>query len=91
MEDTKGHCFLRRTWKRLAGLVDGARPSATPTSVTFRTGSGRCSTDVTDFGLGWMFKEEDLRQAFIVPGPGAYEYLCTGRIFTRFVWLPQEA
>jgi hypothetical protein len=32
-----------------------------------------------------MFKEEDLRQAFIVPGPGAYEYLCTGRIFTRFL------
>ena len=32
-----------------------------------------------------MFKEEDLRQAFIVPGPGAYGYLCTGRIFTRFL------
>ena len=37
------------------------------------------------FRPGWMFKEEDLRQAFIVPGPGAYEYLCTGRIFTRFL------
>jgi integrase len=34
---------------------------------------------------GRMFKEEDLRQAFIVPGPGAYLYLCTGRIFTRFL------
>jgi len=37
------------------------------------------------FQPGRMFKEEDLRQAFIVPGPGAYEYLCTGRIFTRFL------
>ena len=37
------------------------------------------------FQPGRMFKEEDLRQAFIVTGPGAYEYLCTGRIFTRFL------
>src|SRR3954453_22237860 len=37
------------------------------------------------FQPGGMFKEEDLRQAFIVPGRGAYEYLCTGRIFTRFL------
>ena len=37
------------------------------------------------FQPGRMFKEEDLRQAFIVPGRGAYLYLCTGRIFTRFL------
>jgi integrase len=37
------------------------------------------------FQPGRMFKEEDLRQAFVVPGPGAYLYLCTGRIFTRFL------
>lgn len=37
------------------------------------------------FQPGRMFKEEDLRQAFIVPGPGAYLYLSTGRIFTRFL------
>jgi integrase/recombinase XerD len=37
------------------------------------------------FQPGWMFKEEDLRQALIVPGSGAYEYLCTGRIFSRFL------
>ena len=32
------------------------------------------------FQPGRMFKEEDLRQAFIVPGPGAYEYLCTAAL-----------
>ena len=37
------------------------------------------------FQPGGMFKEEDLRQAFIVSVPSAYEYLCTGRIFTRFL------
>ena len=37
------------------------------------------------FHPGAMFKEEDLRQALVVPGPGAYEYRCTGRIFTRFL------
>ena len=37
------------------------------------------------FRPGGVFKEEDLRHAFIVPGPGAYEYLCTGRIFARFL------
>jgi integrase/recombinase XerD len=37
------------------------------------------------FHPGGMFKEEDLRQAFIVSGPGAYECRCTGRIFTRFL------
>jgi len=37
------------------------------------------------FQPGRMFKEEDLRQAFVVPGPSACVYLCTGRIFTRFL------
>jgi integrase/recombinase XerD len=37
------------------------------------------------FQPGRMFKEEDLRRAFVVPGPSAYEYLCSGRIFTRFL------
>jgi integrase/recombinase XerD len=37
------------------------------------------------FQAGGTFKEEDLRQAFIVPGPSAYLYLCTGRIFTCFL------
>lgn len=37
------------------------------------------------FHSGGLFKEQDLRQAFIVPGPSAYEFLCTGRIFTRFL------
>jgi integrase/recombinase XerD len=37
------------------------------------------------FQPGRMFEEEELRQAFVVPGPGAYQYLCTGRIFTRFL------
>jgi integrase/recombinase XerD len=37
------------------------------------------------FQPGGMFKEEDLREAFVVSGPGAYEYRCTGRIFTRFL------
>lgn len=37
------------------------------------------------FQSGGMFKEEDLRQAFIVPGPSGYGYICTGRIFTCFL------
>jgi hypothetical protein len=31
-----------------------------------------------------MFREAD-REAFIVPGPSAPMYLCTGRIFSRFL------
>ena len=37
------------------------------------------------FRSGGLFKEQDLLKAFIVPGPSSYEYLCTGRIFTRFL------
>ena len=37
------------------------------------------------FEPGGMFSEEDLRHAFVVPGSSAYMYLCTGRIFTRFL------
>jgi integrase len=37
------------------------------------------------FHPGAAFHEADLRQAFVVPGPCAYLYLCTGRIFTRFL------
>jgi hypothetical protein len=37
------------------------------------------------FQTGGTFAEEDLRQAFIVSGPSAYLYLCTGRIFSRFL------
>ncbi len=37
------------------------------------------------FQSGRMFKEEDLRQVFIVPGRSAYGYICTGRIFIRFL------
>ena len=37
------------------------------------------------FRSGEMFLEEDLRAAFVVPKAEAYLYLCTGRIFTRFL------
>jgi len=37
------------------------------------------------FQPGGTFPEEDLRQAFVVPGPSAYMYQCTGRIFARFL------
>jgi integrase/recombinase XerD len=37
------------------------------------------------FRSGAMFREADFRQAFIVPGPSASMYLCTGRIFSRFL------
>lgn len=37
------------------------------------------------FRSGSMFSEADLREAFVVSGPSAYLYLCTGRIFTRFL------
>jgi integrase/recombinase XerD len=37
------------------------------------------------FQSGTMFREADLREAFVVAGPSAYMYLCTGRIFTRFL------
>lgn len=37
------------------------------------------------FQPGTLFNEEQLRQAFIVSGPSAYMYLCTGRIFLRFL------
>jgi integrase/recombinase XerD len=37
------------------------------------------------FRSGAMFQEPDVREAFIVPGPSAYMYSCTGRIFTRFL------
>src|SRR4029077_7049056 len=37
------------------------------------------------FRSGTLFREVDLREAFIVSGPGAYLYSCTGRIFTRFL------
>jgi integrase/recombinase XerD len=35
------------------------------------------------FHTGSMFSELDLQKAFVVEGPGAYLYLCTGRIFAR--------
>ena len=37
------------------------------------------------FRSGTLFREVDLREAFIVSGPEAYLYSCTGRIFTRFL------
>lgn len=37
------------------------------------------------FRSGAMFREVDVREAFIVPGPSAYMYSCTGRIFTQFL------
>lgn len=37
------------------------------------------------FEPGAMFHELDLQEAFVVEGPEAYLYLCTGRIFTRFL------
>ena len=37
------------------------------------------------FQSGSMFRELDLQEAFIVEGPEAYLYLCTGRIFARFL------
>jgi integrase/recombinase XerD len=37
------------------------------------------------FRSGSVFREMDLQQAFVVEGPDAYLYLCTGRIFTRFL------
>ena len=32
-----------------------------------------------------MFNEADLREAFLVSGPGSYLHQCTGRIFTKFL------
>ena len=37
------------------------------------------------FRSGTMFREEELSEAFIVSKADAYLYLCTGRIFTRFL------
>jgi site-specific recombinase XerD len=37
------------------------------------------------FQSGSMFRELDLQDAFVVEGPCAYLYLCTGRIFARFL------
>ena len=37
------------------------------------------------FRSGEMFLEADLKQAFVVAKPDAYLYLCTGRIFARFL------
>ncbi len=37
------------------------------------------------FRPGEMFHEEDLRVAFVVANAESYLYLCTGRIFTRFL------
>ena len=37
------------------------------------------------FRSGEMFREADLREAFIVSKADAYLYWCTGRIFTRFL------
>lgn len=37
------------------------------------------------FRSGEMFLEEELRTAFVVPKAEAYLYLCTGRIFIRFL------
>ena len=49
----------------------------------------RRTMDVLDrsdrFRSGSMFHEADLREAFVVSRGDAYMYLCTGRIFTRFL------
>jgi integrase/recombinase XerD len=37
------------------------------------------------FRSGSMFREVDLQEAFVVDRPDAYIYLCTGRLFTRFL------
>lgn len=37
------------------------------------------------FQSGSLFREGDLQAAFLVEGPSAYMYLCTGRIFARFL------
>jgi integrase/recombinase XerD len=37
------------------------------------------------FKPGGMFRETDVRRAFIVSGPETYLYSCTGRIFIRFL------
>src|SRR5260221_263365 len=37
------------------------------------------------FRSGALFREGDLWEGFIVSGPGAYLYLCTGRTFIRFL------
>lgn len=37
------------------------------------------------FQSGSMFREADVREAFVVEGPGAYMYRCTGRIFSKFL------
>jgi integrase/recombinase XerD len=37
------------------------------------------------FRSGGGFLEADVRRAFVCPGPSAYMYSCTGRIFTRFL------
>ena len=37
------------------------------------------------FQSGEMFREADLREAFVVAKADAYLYLCTGRIFARFL------
>ena len=37
------------------------------------------------FHSGGMFHEADLKAAFVVPKADAYLYLCTGRIFTKFL------
>ena len=37
------------------------------------------------FQSGSTFREVDLQMAFVVDGPGAYMYLCTGRLFARFL------
>jgi integrase/recombinase XerD len=37
------------------------------------------------FQPGSMLREVDLQAAFVVEGPSAYLYLCTGRLFARFL------
>jgi integrase/recombinase XerD len=37
------------------------------------------------FRSGTLFREVDLQESFIISGPEAYLYSCTGRIFTRFL------
>lgn len=37
------------------------------------------------FNSGSMFREVDLQEAFVVERPDAYLYLCTGRLFARFL------
>lgn len=37
------------------------------------------------FHSGSLFREVDLQAAFVVEGAGAYLYLCTGRLFARFL------